>query len=157
MVELPVPSEEKPLAVGETTKTFVTFWLGEFYFGLPVLEVVEINRKLELTPVPLAPKYIRGIVNLRGQVLTAIDLAQRLGLDQENAAEYNLIVRDEEEETLSLLVEKIGDILEVPVESIEEPPERMEGIERRFVRWVCQLPERLLIILHTRELFQDSG
>ncbi|WP_168718873.1 chemotaxis protein CheW [Thermosulfurimonas marina] len=156
-MELPVPSSERTLALGEKTETFVTFWLGEFYFGLPISEVVEINRKLEITPVPLAPAYIRGIVNLRGQVLTAIDLARRIGLDGENAAEYNLIVRDEDEDKVSLLVERIGDILEVPVESIEEPPEKIEGMERRFVRWVCQLPERLLVILHTRELFQESG
>ncbi len=157
MAELPVPNNEKRPVLGAQTQTFVTFWLGEYLFGLPISEVVEINRKLEITPVPLAPGYIKGIINLRGQVLTTVDLAERIGLRLEGNRAYNLIVKNEDEERVSLLVEKIGDILEIPAEKVEEPPERIEGVERRFVRNVCQLPERLLVILNTKEVLQPSG
>ncbi|OAQ21294.1 chemotaxis protein CheW [Thermosulfurimonas dismutans] len=157
MAELPVLSSEKRPALGEKTETFVTFWLGSFLFGLPIAEVIEINRDLETTPVPLSPDYIKGIVNLRGQVLTALDLAERIGLSAEGERSYNLIVRNEEDERVSLLVEKIGDILEVPVSSLEEPPEKIEGLDRKFVKYVCQLPERLLVVLNTREILQRSG
>jgi len=157
MAELPVASSESRPVLGEDTQTFVTFWLGEHLFGLPISEVVEINRKLEITPVPLAPSYIKGIINLRGQVLTTVDLAERIGLHLEGTRAYNLIVKHDEEERVSLLVERIGDILEVPAKDVEEPPERIEGVERRFVRHVCQLPERLLVILNIKEVLQSSG
>ncbi len=154
MAELPVLSSERRPVLGEKTETFVTFWLGSFLFGLPVSEVVEINRNLDTTPVPLAPSYIKGIVNLRGQVLTAVDLAERIGLSVEGERAYNLIVKNEEDERVSLLVEQIGDILEVPVNALEEPPEKIEGLERKFVKYVCQLPERLLVVLDTKEILQ---
>ncbi|WP_297055529.1 chemotaxis protein CheW [Thermosulfurimonas sp.] len=157
MAELPLPASETRPVLSEDTQTFVTFWLGEHLFGLPIAEVVEINRKMEITPVPLAPPYIKGIINLRGQVLTTVDLAERLGLQVEAPRAYNLIVKTEDEERISFLVEKIGDILEVPSKNVEEPPERIEGVERKFVRHVCQLPERLLVILNVREVLQDSG
>ncbi len=158
MADLPVPNSETRPVLGSQTETFVTFWLGDYLFGLPIEEVVEINRKLEITPVPLSPSYIKGIINLRGQVLTTVDLAERIGLKlEESARAYNLIVRNADEERVSLLVERIGDILEIPADKVEDPPERIEGVERRFVRNVCQLPERLLVILNTKEILQPSG
>ncbi len=157
MAELPVLDSERKPVLGEKTETVVTFWLSNYLFGLPISEVIEINRDLETTKVPLAPPYIKGIVNLRGQVLTAVDLAERIGLSTEGERAYNLIVRNEEEERVSLLVEKIGDILELPVEALEEPPEKIEGLERKYVKYVCQLPERLLVILKLPEVLQSSG
>ncbi len=149
---LPANQEtEKNLTLAEDTKLFITFWLGGFLFALPVEEVVEINRSLDITPVPQAPSYVSGIINLRGQILTAIDLAQRIGLIRENEAHHNVII-GRDGEPLSLLVEQIGDVLEIPIADIEDPPDVIEGLDIQFVKNVSRLPDRLLVILDVQKL-----
>lgn len=152
-MNLPTQTEERNLSLAEDTRLFITFWLGGFLFALPVEEVVEINRSLDITPVPKAPSYVSGIINLRGQILTAIDLAQRIGLKRENEAHHNVIV-GRDGEPLSLLVEQIGDVLEIKVSQIEEPPEVIEGLDIQFVKNVSKLPERLLVILDVEKLLK---
>ncbi len=150
---LPAKSEDKTLALTEETKLFITFWLGGFLFALPVEEVVEINRSLDITPVPMAPHFVSGIINLRGQILTAIDLATRIGLQKHEEAHHNVII-GRDEEPISLLVEQIGDVLEIPTSEIEDPPEVIEGLDTKFVKNVCQLPEKLLVILDAEKLLE---
>ncbi|WP_022852469.1 chemotaxis protein CheW [Thermodesulfatator atlanticus] len=152
-MSLPAPEQEKNIATTEQTKLFVTFWLSDFLFALPVEEVVEINRSLDITPVPQAPSYVSGIINLRGQILTAIDLAKRIGLSRKRDAHHNVIV-GRNEEPLSLLVEQVGDVLEIPVNQIEEPPEVIEGLDTSFVKNVSKLPDRLLVILDIEKVFE---
>ncbi len=144
-------NEEKNLTLAEDTRLFITFWLGGFLFALPVEEVVEINRSLDITPVPQAPSYVSGIINLRGQILTAIDLAQRIGLVRKNDAHHNVII-GRDGEPLSLLVEQIGDVLEIPLKDIEDPPDVIEGLDIQFVKNVSRLPDRLLVILDVQKL-----
>ncbi len=150
---LPVKSEEqeKSLSLSQETRLFITFWIGKFLFALPVEEVVEINRSLDITPVPLAPSYVSGIINLRGQILTAIDLASRIGLEKTGETHHNVII-GRNEEPISLLVEQIGDVVEIPASEIEEPPDIIEGLDTKFVKNVCKLPDRLLIILDAEKL-----
>ncbi len=151
-MSVPAKAEEKEKSlISQETKLFITFWLGNFLFALPVEEVVEINRSLDITPVPLSPTYVSGIINLRGQILTAIDLASRIGLEKTGEAHHNVII-GRDEEPISLLVEQIGDVLEIPLSEVEEPPDVIEGLDTKFVKNVCQLPERLLIILDAEKL-----
>jgi len=148
----PEEQENAPVTV-QQTRLFVTFWLGGFLFAVPVEEVVEINRSLEITPVPLAPSYVAGIINLRGQILTAIDLATRIGLEKKEETRHNVII-GRDEEPVSFLVEQIGDVLEVEVDRIEEPPDVIEGLDMQFVKNVYQLPDRLLVILDAEKLLK---
>ncbi len=150
---LPVKSEdqEKSLSLFQETHLFITFWVGGFLFALPVEEVVEINRSFDITPVPLAPSYVSGIINLRGQILTAIDLASRIGLEKTQETNYNVII-GHNEEPISLLVEQIGDVVEIPVSEIEAPPDIIEGLETTFIKNVYKLHNRLLIILDAEKL-----
>ncbi len=150
---LPAKSEvkEQNLSLNEDSSLFITFWLGGFLFALPVKEVVEINRSLDITPVPQAPPFVAGIINLRGQILTAIDLAQRIGLHHEKEAYHNVII-GRDEEPLSLLVEQVGDVLEIPTSKIENPPDVIEGLDIQFVKNVSKLPDRLLVILDVEKL-----
>ena len=82
-----VPAETENTEVVElhtdNTEQFVTFYFGQHYFGLPIDDVIEINKALDITPVPLAPDYVTGVVNLRGQILTAVNLAKKVGLEAE--------------------------------------------------------------------------
>ncbi len=151
---VPAKTEDKVLALNEETKLFITFWLGGFLFAIPVEEVVEINRSLDITPVPLSTKFVAGIINLRGQIITAIDLATHIGLEKHSQAHHNVII-GRDAEPISLLVEQIGDVLEIPVSEIEEPPDVIEGLDTKFVKNVCQLPENLLVILDAKLLLNN--
>lgn len=149
----PIETTTKP-STGNAGRQFVTFFVGRHFFGLPIEDVIEINRSLDITPVPLAPPYVAGVINLRGHILTSIHLARRLGIPEteleENGTLHNVVVGSREE-PVSLIVESIGDVCTVPWEQIAPPPERIEGIERRFVKNVCKLPGRLLVILDTKD------
>lgn len=143
----------------ENAAQFVTFYFGKHFFGLPIDDVIEINRALDVTPVPLAPSYVAGVVNLRGQILTAIDLANRIGLNVETNEEdgFNNVIMGDREEPVSLLVQSIGDVMSVPSSQIEPTPELIEGVDVRYVNHVCKLPGKLLIILDSNALEQAEN
>ena len=157
-----LPSVEKQPEVldldirASESSQFVTFYFGKHFFGLPIDEVIEINKALDITPVPLAPRYVSGVINLRGQILTAISLAERIGLEseEENSRKDNLsnVIMGNREEPVSLLVEKIGDVMSIPVERIESVPDMIHGIDTRYVSRVCKLKDKLLIILDSNAL-----
>jgi purine-binding chemotaxis protein CheW len=127
---------------------FCTFYLHDLLFGIEVQAIQEVIRYQTMTPVPLAPATIHGLINLRGQIVTAIDLRQRLELPA-RAGEHlptNVIVRTPDG-AVSLLVDEIGDVVEVDAATFELPPENLEGAARGLVSGVYKLNERLLLIL----------
>jgi purine-binding chemotaxis protein CheW len=134
--------------------TLITFYLGDFIFGIPAEKVVEINKDLEITPVPLADEFILGIMNLRGQIVTVMDLQKKIKLQGDLNYRLNLIIK-KDNELLSFLVEKIGDIMEVPVARLEETPDRIEGLDRDYIENIYQLPDRLLLLLNVNKLFEN--
>jgi purine-binding chemotaxis protein CheW len=134
------------------TKQFCTFFLGPLFFGIDVLKVQEVIRAQELTRIPLAPSTLRGLINLRGQIVTAVDLRHRLGLAEpaDERAPMNVIVRSDDG-AVSLLVDEIGDVVELDDEIYEDAPETLKGAARELVLGVYKLKERLLLILDTEK------
>lgn len=131
-------------------KRFSTFYLDGLYFGVEVEQVQEVLRHQTMTRVPVAAPVIGGLINLRGQIVTAIDLRRRLGLVDRAADQLpmNVVVRTDEG-VVSLLVDEIGDVVEVKDESFEPPPDTLKGESRELVRGVYKLKERLLLVLDT--------
>ena len=136
----------------EDERQYCTFYVAGHYFGLDVLQVQEVIRYQEMTRVPLVPRVIRGLINLRGQIVVAIDLRRRLNAPErpEDQLPMNVVVRTPDG-ALSLLVDEIGDVLEVQEESFERPPETLQGIARELVSGVHKLPSGLLLILDTEK------
>lgn len=125
-----------------------TFFLDQLFFGIEVKAVQEIVRYQDITPVPLAPVEIGGLINLRGQIVTAVDLRRRLALPSRPADQLPLnIVVYTNGETISLLVDAIGDVLEVSQEDFEPPPETLTGRIRPLIRGTYKLEDGLLLIL----------
>jgi len=133
-----------------TSQQFCTFFLDGHVFGTPVPKVQEVIQHQEMTRVPLAPREVSGLINLRGQIVSAIDLRRRLGLPDRPPGQLpmNVVVRTSEG-TVSLLVDEIGDVIEVEEETLESPPETLQGFAREVVRGVYKLPGRLLLVLDT--------
>ena len=134
-------------------KQFSTFVVDRLLFGVEVEKVQEVIRYQNMTPVPLAPSVVRGLINLRGQIVTAIDLRRRLGLRERVATDLpmNVVVRHEDG-AVSLLVDEIGDVLEVEEEAFELPPGTLLGEARELIRGVYKLRGLLLIVLDTDKI-----
>jgi purine-binding chemotaxis protein CheW len=133
-----------------TTHQFCTFFLKDRFFGVPVQQVQEVIRYQEMTWVPLVPQVIRGLINLRGQIVMAIDLRRRFDMEDRPASQLpmNVVVRTGDG-AVSFLVDEIGDVLEVEEESFEDPPETLQEPARELVRGVYKLQGRLMMVLDT--------
>ncbi len=139
---------------------FSTFFVADLFFGVDVLNVQEVLRFQQMTPVPQAPRVIEGLINLRGQIVTAIDMRRRLGLPPRagDKSPMNMVVRTSDG-TVSLLVDEIGDVLDMDAESYERPPENLGAAAREIIRGVYKLKDRLLLVLdaeRTAELPANS-
>lgn len=132
------------------TRQFCTFFLDGLNFGVPVSDVQEVLRYQEMTPAPLAPEVVAGLINLRGEIVMAIDLRRRMGMPKlpDDKQPMNVVVRAQGE-VVSLLVDEIGDVLTVDEDVYEEPPETVEGVARELIRGVFKLDGRLLLVLDT--------
>jgi purine-binding chemotaxis protein CheW len=137
---------------------FATFFVDGLFFGVEVLKVQEVIRYQAMTHVPLAPQEIQGLINLRGQIVTALDLRRRLTLAArpQDALPMNVVVRTDDG-AVSLLVDEIGDVVEVSEEQFEQPPETIAGVARELIRGVYKLRERLLLILDTEKTIHLGG
>src|SRR5438067_362517 len=130
--------------MGET-RQFCTLFVDDLLFGVEVEKVQEILRHTEMTRVPLAPPEVRGLINLRGQIVTAIDLRRRLELPDRSPEDQpiNIIVQTDDG-AVSLLVDEIGEVLAVEEKTFEGPPETLKGTARELIRGAYKLPDRLL-------------
>lgn len=131
---------------------FCTFTVDHYFLGIPVERVQEVVRRQELSRVPLARPEVSGLINLRGQIVTAIDLRRRLHLpDLESGRIAMNVLITTPEGAVSLLVDQIEDVLEVSTESIEAPPATLQGELRDLIHGACKLKERLLLLLNTEK------
>lgn len=137
----------------EARNQFCTFYVGGLFFGINVLKVQEIIRYQKMTPVPLSPPVIRGLINLRGQVVTAMDLRRRLDLAERGDGELpmNVIIRTEDDDTVSFLVDDIGDVVEPAEAAFEAPPETLDSSIREVTSGVYKLERRLLLVLDAEQ------
>jgi purine-binding chemotaxis protein CheW len=140
---------------------FATFRLDRLLFGVPVLKVREVIRFQPLTPVPLAPPTVRGLLNLRGDIVPALDLRRRLGMApraQESAA-MNLVIAHEHE-LVSFLVDEIGDVVQVEESVLEAVPDHLPAAVREVLVGIYKLRGELLLALdpvRTAALGGQSG
>ena len=130
---------------------YCTFRLGGHLFGVPVETVQEVLREQHLTPVPMASREVSGLINLRGQIVITIDLRERMGLParEEGLEATNVVVRTSGDTVTSLLVDKIGDVLEPDQDRFEAPPDTVVGRVRELVTRVCKLDRELMLVLDT--------
>lgn len=134
-----------------------TFFLEERFFGIEVERVQEVIRYQTVTPVPLAPAVVRGLINLRGQIVTAIDLRRLLQVEDRTDERLPInIVMHARQGIFSLLVDRIGDVLEVDEDSFEHPPDTLDGIARELIRGAYKLQGRLLLVLNVAKLFSPE-
>ena len=136
---------------------YVTFRVGPLFFGIDVAQVQEVLRYQPMTPVPLAPAMVKWLVNLRGQIITALDLREMLNLNPFGATDQpmNVVLRTGTE-VVSLLVDSIGDVLEVAPSSYEEVPETVPAYLRTLLLGVFKLETELLLAVDVAALIDSK-
>lgn len=132
---------------GEKWQQFSTFYIADRLYGIEVTKVQEIVKPMEMTEVPLAPQHISGLINLRGQVATAIGIRQLFGRSEGSDADLMNVVCNMDSHLISLQVDKIGDVVEVDEESFEPTPQTVPEHTRRFLDGVYKTGDKLLSII----------
>jgi purine-binding chemotaxis protein CheW len=140
------------------TRQFATFFIEELMFGVDVIHVQEILDNQELTRVPLAPSVVKGLINLRGQIVMAIDMRRRLELPPRGAdrTPMNMVVRSDEG-AVSLLVDDIGDVIDVGESAFERPPDNIPPAARGLTQGVYTLQDRRLLVLDVQKAVVLGG
>lgn len=148
-------NEKKSVITGE--QQFVTFYLGDLLMAIPIGCVQEINRQLECTPVPQAPSYVCGVVNLRGEVVTVVDPRQilRLSPGDQTRESRNLIINSNGE-SVGIVVDKVSDILTLTADGVTPPPANLKGVEGRFFIGVHQRDEDVVVLLNIDEMLNET-
>jgi purine-binding chemotaxis protein CheW len=127
---------------------FVTFYVGDLLIGVDIHNVEEINRQVDVTPVPQSPHHVRGVINLRGEVVTVVDLRKVLEMGQADISMHSrTVVVNSGNEEIGLLVDRIADVVRVRANQMDTPPANVSGVDGRFFKGVYKLEKTLLIIL----------
>lgn len=140
----------------DTTKRLIelaTFYVGEALCGMDILKVQEINKLTQMTKVPQAPDYVLGILNLRGQIVTIIDLGKKIGLGETELSpdSRNIIVNDASGH-VGLLVRQISDVVTADMERREPAPANMNGIQGDYFTGVYKTENTLIGILDVEKV-----
>ncbi len=130
---------------------YCAFILNGLLFGVPIADVQEVLRYQAITYVPRAPKSVSGLINLRGRITTAVDLRARLNLPAREAGTdpMNVVVRSRDGEVVSLLVDRIDDIIRVSEDKFEAAPDTLSSSVKQLVGGAYKLENRLLLTLDT--------
>jgi len=139
-------------------RTYASCRVGQLLVGVEVEAVQEVTAGAELTPVPLSPPMVSGLLNLRGQIVTAIDLRRLLQLGDRPAGQppIHLILRAEGG-SIGLLVDAVGDVLDVDGDAFEAPPGTLRGQLRELIAGAYKLDRGLLLVLNTERVVEESN
>lgn len=136
------------------TEDFVTFEIDGQLFGIPVLKIQDILKPEKIASVPLAPPEIRGSINLRGRIVTVIDVRVRLGLKPGNADESMGVTVEHHHDLYTLLVDKIGDVISLRADAFDKAPDTLDPKWRQFAVNVVRLDKRLMVVLDVERMLE---
>jgi len=152
-------TDQKP-AESKATQQLVGFVIGEELFGVDILTVQEIIRDATITPIPDAPDFLEGVINLRGSIIPVIDLRKRLKLVRVENLEPDIwiIILTVEGRMTGFVVDRVTKVLNVPADSVKPPPDIVvAGLKSQYIQGVCKMDQRLLILLNfSRILMVDE-
>lgn len=138
-------------------REFCTCRVGSLLLGIEVERVQEVLFQSEYTEIPRTEDHIAGLINLRGQIATAIDMRVRLEVEPAEQGENVHIVVRHKGEPVSLLVDDIGDVMTVPVSTFEAPPETLTGVAKDLIIGAYKLEDQLLLALDTNQVITSSS
>src|SRR6056297_403330 len=135
------------------TNQFIVFQIGDQKFAIKITEVQEIIKPQEVTALPRSAKFIKGIIELRGEVIVIVNLGERLELTKVDEEEGRVLVVDVGGVKAGLMVDDASDVIQIEGENIKQPEGSMSGIETEYLSGVAKLEEELILLLDFEELF----
>jgi purine-binding chemotaxis protein CheW len=146
-----------PAAYGALRQEFVTMRLGNQLFGISVMAVQDVLRKQPISAVPLAPYIVAGSLNLRGRIVTAINMRRRLKMDDyPDAGSIMKVVVEYQHELFAFIVDTVGDVLTLEMSQLEKAPSNMDETWRDVSAGVFKLENELLVILDVASVIDDG-
>ena len=137
----------------DKSQEIAVFKVKNILCGLEITQVQEINKHINITKVYGAPDYVRGIMNLRGRIVTVIDMRTKFGLEALDINEdMRIVVVRSGDESIGLLVDSVDDVIEADVDDVEAPPSNVKGVSSEFFEGVLKLENNLLMILDTNKI-----
>ena len=151
-------SQSARTEIRSDTVELASFYVGEALCGMDILKVQEINKLIEMTRVPQAPEYVLGILNLRGEIITIVDLGKKLGLKStEMSHKTRNIIVNSNGEHIGLMVEQISDVVQARFERIEAPPANIGGVQGKYFTGVLKTKDRLIGILDVEKVLEEEN
>lgn len=136
---------------------YVTFTLEEEVYGINVMQVQEVLREVEVAPVPGAPHYVTGIINLRGNVVSVIDARTRFGLPQrESTPLTRIIVIEAQQQIIGILVDSVAEVVDIEMSEVETAPNVGNEETSRYIDGVISRDDRLLILVDLNKLLTEA-
>jgi purine-binding chemotaxis protein CheW len=141
-------TEDRKQQLSSEVVQVVSFRLGSEEYGVDISQVQEIIRMVEITHVPRAPKFMEGVINLRGQLIPIIDLRTRFGMPRIDATKSTrIIVTEIGSKRVGIVVDSVSEVLNIPLENVEDAPEMIAGVGTEYIQGVGKMDERLIIML----------
>ena len=142
-----------PEADKESLLQLITFKIGQETFGVDILSIKEVNRMMEITRLPRAPGFIKGVINLRGKILPIIDTRKRFHLEPKDPDRHTrIIIIERDDKLVGIIVDEVLEVLRISAGIVDPPPPFVAGIDTTFIRGVGKLDERLLILIDIDKL-----
>lgn len=136
---------------------YLQFALGEEQFAIPLLSVKEVISLPEVTPIPKSPNFFKGIINLRGTVISVVDLRTKLTIKpKENNKEEATIILDINNSNLGVVVDSIDKVLNIAIESISKLPEVNSKVGNQFINGVFQKEDELILLIDLQKILNDT-
>jgi purine-binding chemotaxis protein CheW len=134
----------------------VVFRLGDEEFGAPISQVHEILRLVEITRVPRAPRFIEGIINLRGRIIPILDLRRRFDLPMKQSDKQRIMEVEVDGQILGMIVDEVTEVVRIPVDAIEPPPPMIADIAGEYLAGIGKLPGRILVMLNFDKILSEQ-
>lgn len=139
----------------EIENKYVIFKLGKEYYGLPIEKVVSLEKMIKPTRIPNGPKHVKGVINLRGEVISIIDLRQRLNMNtKEIDNNSRIIIVSEEDIVAGLIVDSSSEVIEIFKENIDNPPTSTNNDSLSYISGIGKVENRLVILLDLSKILE---
>jgi len=135
----------------------VTFTMGTEEYAVDILKVQEINRMSEIAKVPNAPRYVEGVINLRGRVIPVISLRKRFGFEEKASdSQSRIMIMDIQGITIGVVVDSVNEVLRIPASTVEDTPHVATAMGTEFIRGIAKLDDRLIILIDMDMLIERA-
>ena len=149
--------EKKAKGIGLNTNRFLTFYLNEEVYGVDIFDVKEIIAMMKTTAVPKTPKFIKGVMNLRGNIIPVVDMRLKFDMPEIEAQMYTaIVIITIENKNIGFIVDKVEEVVNVNDENMAPPPEFGSLVDTRFIKSMAKQKYKVVMILDLKSLFGEE-